>query len=169
MKIIYFAGFGGKINSFTLSNLSEKYPSAKFVVYDNENPKIAYEQIQKQLKNIISEQSLIIGQSLGGFWAEIFGIKYGVKTILINPSIEPNISLKKYDLSSENLENYLKFKENKSLSEKFSIILSSRDEVVDKKPVLEKYNGKTKFIYIDENHQIENLEPIFEEIKKIMN
>ena len=169
MKLIYFAGFGGKINSFTFSNLSEKYPSAKFVVYDNENPKIAYEQIQKQLKNIISEQSLIIGQSLGGFWAEIFGIKYGVKTILINPSIEPNISLKKYGLSSQNLKDYLKFKENKLLNNKFSIILSNRDEVVDKKPVLKKYDGKTKFIFIDENHQLKNLEPLFEEIKKLRN
>lgn len=169
MKIIYFAGFGGKRNSYTFSNLLEKYPNTEFVDYDNENPNIAFNQIQKQLKSIISEQSLIIGQSLGGFWAEIFGIQYKLKTILINPSFEPNISLKKYNLSSENLENYLRFKENQLLNGNFSIILSTRDKVVDNKPVLEKYKQKTEFVYIDEDHQIENLNPIFDEIRKLIN
>ena len=39
---------------------------------------------------------LIIGSSLGGFYASYFCEKYGIKAVLINPSTEPYNTLEPY-------------------------------------------------------------------------
>jgi len=169
MKIFYIAGFGGQKNSYTFTNLLKEYSKIQFIEYDNENPNLAYKQIEEQLSNSISEKSLIIGQSLGGFWAEIFAIEKELDAILINPSFEPNISLKKYDINFNYLEDFTKYKKNNSIAKKISIFLSFKDTIVNSKPVIEKYTNKAKIIYIDENHQIKNLRPLFDEIELYIN
>lgn len=94
MKIIYIPGFGGNKSSKTYQNLLKKYVDTQFVVYDNIKAEKAYFQILQQLEDIKNKNVLIIGQSLGGFWAELFAAKNSWKTILINPSLEPSNSLK---------------------------------------------------------------------------
>ena len=94
MTILYFPGFGGNQNSETFRKIVEKHESSELIIYNNFNAEKAFEKIQNQIENYLSENILLIGQSLGGFWAEYFAVKFGFNLILINPSLEPLESLK---------------------------------------------------------------------------
>ena len=81
MKIIYLSGFGGDENSETYRSLLLKYPETSFIKYNNENAENAFEQIENILQNKSNKENIIIGQSLGGFWAEYFAKKYNYSVI----------------------------------------------------------------------------------------
>ncbi len=72
MEIIYMPGFGGNENSETFKTIFSKYPNSIFINYDNRNAENAHNQILKELNKINSEDKIIVGQSLGGFWADYF-------------------------------------------------------------------------------------------------
>ena len=168
MKLIYFPGFGGSEKSNTFQQILSKYPDSEAIIYDNTDADEAFMQIENQLKNIATEISLIIGQSLGGFWAEHFAIKHNLKLLLVNPSFEPYTSLEKYDIPIQKLEKFKKFKpENRAKSE-VAIILSKNDTVVDSTPVLEKYKNFVEFKYVDGDHKFTNYGVLFDEIKNLL-
>jgi predicted esterase YcpF (UPF0227 family) len=169
MKIIYIPGFGGNQNSETFKKISLKYTETIFINYDNKNAGNAYIQIEKQIKNKIPNDFLIIGQSLGGFWAEYFALKYGFKLILINPSLKPFESLKKYDLTLEELKSYRKFITQEQIKSEIAIILSKNDTIVNPKPVIEKYKDLVEIQYIEGDHKLTEFEKIFAEIEKMEN
>ena len=168
MKIIYFPGFGGNQNSETFKSILYKFSESKAIIYDNVNAENAFQQIQKQIKNQLSAKPLIIGQSLGGFWAEYFAITYNLNLILINPSIEPYESLKKYNLSSSELNSFRKFESNEYVKSKISIILSKNDTVVNPKSILEKYKKIVKFIYVEGDHKFTDFDLLISEIEKMI-
>lgn len=168
MKLIYFPGFGGSEKSNTFLEIFSKYPDSKAIIYNNTDADEAFTQIENQLKNISSEISIIVGQSLGGFWAEHFAIKHNLKLILINPSFEPFTSLAKYDIPIQELEKFRKFKPETRAKSKVSIILSKDDTVVDSKPVLEKYKNFADFKYVDGDHKFTDYEILLEEIERLL-
>jgi predicted esterase YcpF (UPF0227 family) len=167
MKIMYFPGFGGNKNSETYREILGKYKDSKFIVYNNINAEDAFLQIQNQIQNCLSGNLLLIGQSLGGFWAEHFAIKYDFNSILINPSIQPEESLKKYDLFDDDLDSFKKFKLQEISKKRTSIILSKNDTVVNPKPVLEKYKSLADFRYVEGGHKLSEFETLFDEIEKM--
>lgn len=122
---------------------------------------------------------LLIGSSLGGFYASYFCEKYGIKTVLINPSTEPHITLEPYvGINSfwcsgepfvwkrsylEELKAYCidTVKEPSS----YLLLLQKGDEVLDYRIALQKYEGAELFLQEGGNHRFENLHAYLEEIK----
>jgi len=168
MKLIYFPGFGGSEKSNTYLKILSKYPDSEAIIYNNTDADEAFMQIENQLKNIATDISLIVGQSLGGFWAEHFAIKHNLKLVLINPSFEPFTSLEKYNIPIQELEKFRKFKPEIRAKSKVSIILSKNDTVVDSTPVLEKYENFANFKYVDGDHKFTDYDVLFDEIKSVL-
>lgn len=166
MKIIYIPGFGGKVNSETFNVIFSKYPNSIFINYDNRNADIAHNQILQELNKVTSKNSIIIGQSLGGFWAEYFAEKYKFRVVLINPSLEPFESLKKYNLSKNELQTYIKFKTNKTIKTGISIIISKNDTIVNPKNVILKYKKAIEILYIECNHKLTEFNTLISELEK---
>jgi predicted esterase YcpF (UPF0227 family) len=168
MKLIYFPGFGGSEKSNTFLNILLKYPDSQVIIYNNTDADEAFIQIENQLKNISTEIPIIIGQSLGGFWAEYFAIKHNLKLVLINPSFEPFKSLEKYNIPIQELEKFKKFKSGKIAKSKVSIILSKNDTVVNPTPVIAKYKNTVAFKYVDGDHKFTDYEILFNEIDSLL-
>lgn len=165
--IKYFPGFGGDENSKMFAAIREQYPDSDLVLYDNINAEIAMRQIATQLEDVTdSDNLLIIGQSLGGFWAHKFAVKLGCPMILVNPSFQPHKSLGKYNLSEAQLNEFESLEEQNTSENAVTIILSQDDEVVDPKPVIDQYTGKAKFIAIDGGHQVTNYDALLDAIKE---
>ncbi len=90
------------------------------------------------------EQLVIIGKSLGGTVAYTLARKYGILPILINPSVEPDVTLAKYDNKIiENFKNGKKYHTG-NLIEKLkklrpnivmlgSVLLDKGDDILDYK------------------------------------
>ena len=88
----------------------------------------------KQLQLSDDHDPIIIGVGLGGFWAERIGFLLGLRSVLINPNLQPqNNMMGKLDRPEEYADIATKcvidFREKNR--DKSLVILSRNDEVVD--------------------------------------
>lgn len=91
MKMYLIHGKNSNKNSYTLNNFLKVTPNidVQFIEYDSSlSFKEIYDIIDSQLQDI-TEDDIIVGHSLGGYFALIFSSKYNTKKILINPSLHP--------------------------------------------------------------------------------
>ena len=131
MKIFLIHGKNSNKNSFTLNNFLKVIENIdiQFVEY---NSLLSFKEIY----------DIIVGHSLGGYYALIFSSKYNTKKILINPSLHP----KGYpELSSE----------VKAFNRAGLCLTSSEDEVLKNNYELCKENLKyIEVIDTKEKHRI---------------
>ena len=155
MKMYLIHGKNSDKNSYTLNNFLKVTPNidVQFIEYDSSlSFKEIYDIIDAQLQGI-TEDDIIVGHSLGGYFALIFSSKYNTKKILINPSLHP----KGYpDLSSE----------VKSFNRAGLCLTSSEDEVL--KNNYEVCKKELKFIQVintKEKHRMSD----FSKYEKVIN
>ena len=176
--ILYLHGFGSCGNS-TKTALLKRYFGDK-QVYAPDLP-ISPIQAIAFVEKIINEKEidLLVGSSLGGFYASYFCEKYKIKTVLINPSTEPFETLKPYVgmntywCSGEPFEwerkylDELKSYRVEAVKEPSSylLLLQKGDEVLDYSKALEKYEGAALSLEEGGSHRFENLDEYLECIK----
>ena len=177
--ILYLHGFGSCGNS-TKTALLKRYFGDK-QVYAPDLP-ISPIQTIAFVEKILNEKEidLLVGSSLGGFYASYFCEKYKIKTVLINPSTEPFETLKPYVgmntywCSGEPFEWKEAYLEELKLyrldtvkdSSRYLLLLQKGDEVLDYSKALEKYEGATLSLEEGGNHRFENLNEHLKEIEK---
>ena len=155
MKMYLIHGKNSNKNSYTLNNFLKVTPNinVQFIEYDSSlSFKEIYNIIDYQLQGI-SEDDIIVGHSLGGYFALIFSSKYNTKKILINPSLHP----KGYpELSSE----------VKSFNRAGVCLTSSEDEVLENNyEVCKKELKYIQVINTKEKHRISD----FSRYQKLIN
>ncbi len=166
--IVYIHGFASCANSNKTKKLKDYFGD---VVAFNLPPS-PLEAIKK-LTPYAKPENLLIGSSLGGYYAMYLAEKYGLKAVLINPSLKPYKTLKKYlgtqyrycDNEPFNWKKkYLKeLKELKVKPKrgKYLVLLQSNDEILNYKKTLKKFKNRPNMRVIVEyggNHRFENLE-----------
>lgn len=80
--ILYLHGFGSCANSNKTKILKSHFLDF-YAPGLPENPK---ETISK-IESLINPKTMLIGSSLGGYYAIYFAVKYNLKAVLINPSL----------------------------------------------------------------------------------
>ncbi len=183
-NIIYFHGFNSDKNSSTITKLRSRFPHLKSISYDYVNADKGYDLIHALIVKAIHENPEIIlaGTSLGGFWANYFLQKFNVKAVLINPSINPSVSLLKYvgqiknfnsgeekQFTPDDAARYKKY-EMEIIKGFFRVVvLGTNDETINYKKSEEVFKGKGQIILTDEGHRIQDYERIADIIKKAAN
>ncbi len=123
---------------------------------------------------------LIIGSSLGGFYASNLTETMGVKSVLINPSVQPFITLapfvgtnqywcsgEDFEFTKEDLSALFEYAIGAPADPKrYLLLLQTGDEVLEYKKALEKYKDSKCIVEEGGNHRFENLEIYLEEIKE---
>ncbi len=106
ITIIYLHGFNSDKNGKTAVKLKEIFGENFHAInYDYINPDKAFEGLEKQIKEITkppNDDFIMVGTSLGGFWANYFAQKHMCKCVLNNPAIKPSETMKKYIGENEN-------------------------------------------------------------------
>jgi predicted esterase YcpF (UPF0227 family) len=178
--VIYIHGFGGsgegskaKIFREYFGSINERFvaPSLSYV------PELAIKTLEELIESYEGNVSLI-GSSLGGYYSLYLSQKYDTKVVLINPAINPEVTLKRalgdapnfYDESSFRwsekhlmmLKNYRRDILDQS---KILLLLQKGDELLD-------YREAVKFlphtnIKLEEggSHSFDGIERYLEEIK----
>ena len=180
MQIIYIHGFNSGPNSNTGLKLKSKYTDAIIVSYDFKNANTAKKDIEKVIIENITKDILLIGSSLGGFWANYMAEEYNLPCILINPSIDPDVSLMKYiglnknyssnieyTFTKEDFKSYSNYHSKKTVGLFKSIILSKNDKILDYKQSLDFFKDY-KIHLNNDGHALEDfnlLEKCIEEAK----
>lgn len=125
----------------------------------------------------------LIGSSLGGYYASYFANKYNLKAVLINPSVYPFATLKKFseeDCRSyfddsafeftvehgEHLRDY-QVETYKDVS-KFLVCLQKGDEVLDYRQAEKKLAGASFIIEEGGDHSFTNISDHFEQIANFL-
>lgn len=168
--ILYIHGYNSSGQAEKALVLKDNFPSVFSETYDFKNPDMAFLQLNNFIKrHMNSSKVIIVGSSLGGFWARYFGLKYLCKTVLINPSLTPSISLQKYvpeEQSIDQIQSYLKYEfeinyEFQKVNDFMHtwILLGGKDDRIDHLAtyISMRQNPFNHFIiYGDETHRIED-------------
>lgn len=157
--IIYIHGFNstgpdsGKFAELTngLPDIDVHAPT-----YSSADPDEATQKLEQYIESYKGqyEDLMLIGTSLGGYYAQYLGHKYGAKIVLINPALEPTKTLKQYLGENTNFytgEKYFLTEDNITKLEKYDVasiyhdfgslvLLDKGDDVIDYKVALTKYN-----------------------------
>ena len=176
--ILYIHGFRTTNNSYKAQLLKAHYGD-KLIASDHS---FIPQQAIKDLEKIIEEQSItgIIASSLGGYYATYLSQKYNLKTVLINPSVSPYITTKKYlgDNSKDDGESFVwkeehlkmleAFKVDKPKLDNFFLFLQMGDEVLDYRVAQSFYQGAKLVIEEEGNHRFKGFERFFDEVLEFL-
>jgi len=174
MIIIYLHGFRSTGNSGKAHSLSTMFPKYKVIGcdYSPHAPLVA----EQQLRTLIANESetgskskegaegiIVIGTSLGGFWARWMAKEFDVKALIINPSLHPYQTLpigefEIYDeshslikVTPDDLECFKKYKvladEARDLNCQVWVALN--DELLDAKAIVEELSDLHKLVTFD--------------------
>lgn len=108
MNLIYLHGLDSDANATKGKLLADycqqHYPNITVMRPDlNRSPSEVVEKVTA-LINESPKETLLVGSSLGGYFATFLSNTLGCPALLINPSIQPHISLQRFSLNDEHSE-----------------------------------------------------------------
>ena len=181
--IIYIHGFGShglgsKARSFRsyFKDKGESFiaPSLSYI------PDLAIQTLEELIESY--EDVKLIGSSLGGFYTLYLAQKYGLKVVLINPSIYPFLTLKKvlgeapsfYDEShfkwmQSHLEMLKKYETDSVVQEDIMLLLQKGDETLDYKEAEVKLPNSKQIVEEGGSHSFDGIERLFDEVDDFLN
>jgi len=88
--IIYIHGFNSSGQSGKARELAEIFPDEQVLAPDLPwQPKLAIEMLEKLIQSHGDESLLLVGSSLGGYYAQYLGYRFSLLVVLINPALNP--------------------------------------------------------------------------------
>ena len=170
--LLYIHGFGSCGQGNKVVQL-KKYFGANDVL----SPDLSHDppQAMAQLEELIAAHpvDMLLGSSLGGYYAEWLNGRHGIPSVLINPSTQPQITLarligpnkewctgKTFNWTAKQVESLGQFqRERPGASERYLLIVQTGDEVLDYRLAAERYRDYEVVITQGGNHRFESLEP----------
>jgi predicted esterase YcpF (UPF0227 family) len=144
--LIYLHGFnsGFDKNAEKIKSLETVAPVVgKTVDYTNPSDVASLEQFIKS-KDSTKDEVILIGTSLGGYFARYFAKKFKMRCILLNPALKPEATLSKFlgknknyitgktnELTEKDIESLKKYKVSGSTGSGMLTILATDDELID--------------------------------------
>lgn len=174
--LIYFPGFNSGPQSEKSAQLKLRFPQLLVASYDSWNPDQGYRQLEALLRPYLDKNLVLIGSSLGGFWAYQFAKKYGLKCVLLNPCMSPEVTLRPFIGAVENLyskqqgmlepEYLLRYPAYRSPGNAQCTVLHEKgDELISYRESVENFSGRAKLILLEGgSHRFINIQRASEEI-----
>lgn len=163
MKILYLHGLNGNPESQTAKWFNSEFGAVTPVGLDL----LDYEDTIKKISNI--ECDIVVGNSLGGFYANYFANKKQIPQILINPCFHPDLMLLKINKKISNYNELHQFSINSDTGS--LVILSNEDELFSEYwDLLKSKLHFTQFKSINGKHKLtlDNLEEIKQTINEFL-
>jgi predicted esterase YcpF (UPF0227 family) len=128
------------------------------------------------------DEVVLVGTSLGGYFARYIGAELKLRTILLNPSLNPYTSLLNYAgwpvknfLTKESFMveadavAYLKKYEVLADAPDTLLVLATDDEVIDYQLAYKKLDGSCKIVLTTGGHRLEDVNKMLEHIEHFIN
>ena len=170
--VFYIHGFGSSVNSETLQSLRKSYPDAVSLTYDHTQPYQSISAMVREILDVAGDRNVVIvGSSLGGWYAEQLTRHIVGDFIMYNPCTLPEVSLHKYGVGIETLQAY-KLCSYKTLPPASrTVVLCFDDVVIDPRIADVKYSSVSDMVYTNGGHRMTpyNLDIIVDKIKFLQN
>ena len=171
MNILNIHGYGGNSHNAAYMALQKNGCSeitAPAIDNDSQSPEIILERLQ----NIIADKQikLIVGTSLGGFFAAALSAEKNIPVILVNPCLLPFLHLPRLGFNGDVKPFVSMFGTLAKLdSNNVSCIVGDADEVLGSHAFTEKFLGNTRFRRIDGGKHSGSTLPLTEYFLEMMN
>lgn len=177
--IIYLPGFNSGPQSEKSILLKVHFPELIVALYDTWDPDQGYQQLETLIASHLEQDLVLVGSSLGGFWSYQFAKKHGLKCVLLNPCMTPEVTLRPFVGKVENiysgqqghmpLENLLKYSSYRLQGNARCTVLHEKgDELIPFQESQDNFEGKAKLILLEGgNHRFTALPVAIEEIRKL--
>ena len=170
--VFYIHGFGSSVNSETLQSLRKFYPDAEGLTYDHDQPFQSISTMVKDVRATAGDRDVVIvGSSLGAWYAEQLTAHIVGDFIMYNPCTQPEVSLHKYGVGIDTLQAY-KLRSTKTLPPASrTVVLCFDDVVIDPRIADVKYSSVSDMLYTNGGHRMTpyNLSIIVDKIKFLQN
>lgn len=186
--IIYLHGFASSSYSSKAQKFKEYFSKLDRFVSPNLThiPKLAVYNAEELIKIFLAENKeevILMGSSLGGYYASYLANKYNLKAVLINPSVYPFETLKKFsqsdcrsyfdnsafEFTQEHAESLYDYQVQTYRDiKKFLVCLQTGDEVLDYREAEQKLSGAEFIIDKGGDHSFLDIEKHFEKIEKFL-
>ncbi len=181
--ILYIHGFGSSAEA-KKAKLFREYFKSQGIAFMAPSlstiPTLALLTLEDIIEACDSEVSLI-GASLGGFYALFLSQKYDLKAVLINPSINPEITLlraighgmnyydnSEYEWNATHVESLKKFKTASINQNNIMLLLQKGDDLLDYKEAQRFLSDATLHIEEGGSHNFDGIERYFEKIEAFL-
>jgi len=140
------------------------------------DPEQALSQLQALIENAAGKIHLLVGSSLGGYYATWLSEKYNCRAALVNPAVSPVKNLgeeflgtqKNYysGIEYEFTREYALFLDTLDINpvtspENFLLLLQTGDEVLDYRLAVERYQGSIQIVQEGGSHRFEEFDALF--------
>jgi predicted esterase YcpF (UPF0227 family) len=157
-QIYYIHGFGSSPQSDTLKMLQKEFPDAIGLTYDYNCPGESLTELVKFIRSasiVSGTHPIIIGSSLGGWYAEMLTRYVVADFILYNPSMNPEVTLARHGLPQEVLFKYKEISSPyKFLPCSRNVLLSRDDEIIDPMIAAIKYEHIANVMFTSGGHRM---------------
>lgn len=174
--MIYLPGFNSGPQSEKSALLKQQFSRLVTASYDSWHPERGFAQIDELVQSMLDQHPLLIGSSLGGFWAYQFANRYNLKCVLLNPCMTPEQTLRPYVgevehmytgekgvLTLESLQQYPAYRIAGNAH--CTVLHETGDEVIPFHESVQNFAGKAKLVVLPGgNHRFEQLDEAVREI-----
>jgi len=187
VNVLYIHGFNSSPQSMkaelTRQYFALNYPDIKFHC-----PQIAASPNAaiKQLESIIALASnstwLVMGSSLGGYFASYLAEKYQLKAVLINPAVKPfdlmqaylgeqvnPYTQERYQIKDQHIVDLKALEQEKISKNNYLVMVQTGDEVLDYQQAVEKYRHCQLVIQQGGDHSFIDYENILPNVALFFN
>ncbi len=186
MKVLYIHGFNSAGYGEKINHLKEFFGDENVIAptlpYDPKKAMKLLEFLVDAIKE--KDKLLLVGTSLGGFYALHLANKFKVPAILINPSTDPYTSLRsqvgpqinyksneEYVFTEEHLNSlkdyYVPEEKQKELSQLVSVYLDEADELLDSHETKRYFEPKGIYVkmFPGGNHRFTHMPELLQDLK----
>ena len=179
MKIAYIHGFNCAAKMSEKTGILNQLGNLCLFEYENEDyPMDIYRSLQEQIQNF--EPDIIVGTSLGGYWAGRMAYANGLMAVMINPSVEPHqgllelvgdhvnyVNAKEYTLTQDVVESY----DSLTQYDPFGVVLlDQNDEIINAETTKEQLEDMFSIVTFEGGcHQFDHMEQSLPIIEKAYN
>jgi predicted esterase YcpF (UPF0227 family) len=176
--ILYIHGFASCGDSTKTRLLKSHFGEAHVLAPDIPvEPEVAIDFLEGLIEE--NKVGLLVGSSLGGYYATFLAKRYGRKAVLLNPSVkpyetlEPYVGINRFWCSGEPFEWKASYLDQLGRYETHDlhgmpallVLLQTGDEVLDYKVAAQKYRDFDVVVEEGGNHRFENLADYLETIE----
>lgn len=180
--IIYIHGFGSCGKGLKAEILRDSFEKENFIAPSlSYVPQLAIDTLTQLIKSYKKyEEVYLIGSSLGGFYSIYLANLFNIKAVLINPAINPEITLDKigfsknyydgseFETTKEHLEMLKNYKVENIKSKLYLLLVKKGDEVLNYKEATDKFKNSKSIIEDGGDHTFADIEKHIKFIKEFL-
>lgn len=167
-KIVYIHGFNGRSKSPKIDAIRGVMEQEVIAVeYDSTNFYKSIETLERVVQDLLvaGEYPCLVGTSLGGWWAAFLSTRYKLPSLILNPSVNPQETLKDRVVGSDLFHPIFTHTEAPRI-----VLVEEGDELFDSRATYELFKDKCRAVLLPGgSHQFENFSMIGWALKELEN